>query len=108
MRIENEELAKKGMKTQVMTYEGERGDTNSNNKLITAATDFDESSVCSKYENLRMMKKSSRNDENILILNSGCNCIGTSSGTENNQLLIDGYMPTDLVNSSSSLKRASV
>jgi hypothetical protein len=41
-------MAKKGMKTQVMTYEGERGDTNSNNKLMAAAADFDESSVCSK------------------------------------------------------------
>jgi hypothetical protein len=48
MRIENEENARKGMKTQVMTYEGERSDTVSNNKLMNAAVDFDESSVCSK------------------------------------------------------------
>lgn len=85
MRIENEELVKKGMRTQVMTYEGER-DTMSNNKLINnTTTDNDERhSVCS------------------------CNCMGTSSGTENGQLLIDGYLPTDLVTSSLSLKRASV
>jgi hypothetical protein len=86
MRIENEELAKKEMKTQVMTYEGERErDTMSNNKLINTTTEYDErNSVCS------------------------CNCMGTSSGTENGQLLIDGYLPTDLVTSSLSLKRASV
>lgn len=48
MRIENEELAKKGMKTQVMTYEGER-DTMSSNKLINTTTEYDEkNSVCSK------------------------------------------------------------
>jgi hypothetical protein len=35
--------------------------------------------------------------------------MGTSSATENGQLLIDGYLPTDLVNSSLNLnKRASV
>lgn len=86
MRIENEELARKEMKTQVMTYEGERErDTTSNNKLINTTTEYDErNSVCS------------------------CNCMGTSSGTENGQLLIDGYLPTDLVTSSLSLKRASV
>lgn len=89
MRIENEELAKKEMKTQVMTFEGERerpnNDTMSNNKLINTTTEYDErNSVCS------------------------CNCMGTSSGTENGQLLIDGYLPTDLVTSSLSLKRASV
>lgn len=92
MRIENEELAKKEMKTQVMTYEGERGerDTSSNNKLINTTTvtttdKEEQTSACS------------------------CNCIGTSSGnTENGQLLIDGYLPTDLVTSSLSLKRASV
>lgn len=93
MRIENEELAKKEMKTQVMTYEGEREggreivrerDTASSNKLINTTTENDEKiSVCS------------------------CNCMGTSS-TENGQLLIDGYLPTDLVTSSLSLKRASV
>lgn len=86
MRIENEELARKEMKTQVMTYEGER-DTMSNNKLINnTTTEQDEKlSACS------------------------CNCMGTSSGnTENGQLLIDGYLPTDLVTSSLSLKRASV
>lgn len=84
MRIENEELARKEMKTQVMTFEGER-DTMSNNKLINTTTEQDEkTSACS------------------------CNCMGTSSGnTENGQLLIDGYLPTDLV-TSSSLKRASV
>lgn len=87
MRIENEELAKKEMKTQVMTYEGERErDTMSSNKLINhATTENDEkNSVCS------------------------CNCMGTSSATENGQLLIEGYLPTDLVTSSMSLKRASV
>lgn len=86
MRIENEELAKKEMKTQVMTYEGER-DTMSSNKLInnnTTTENDEKNSVCS------------------------CNCMGTSSGTENGQLLIDGYLPTDLVTSSLSLKRASV
>lgn len=97
MRIENEELAKKEMKTQVMTYEGERGERERgersepeptvNNKLIAnTITENDEKrSVCS------------------------CNCMGgTSSATENGQLLIDGYLPTDLVTSSLSLKRASV
>lgn len=91
MRIENEELAKKEMKTQVMTYEGERGErepmTNTTKPLINTklTTEVEErNSVCS------------------------CNCIGTSSGTENGQLLIDGYLPTDLVTSSLSLKRASV
>lgn len=87
MRIENEELAKKGMKTQVMTYEGERDVTMSSNKLINnTTTEQDEkTSACS------------------------CNCMGTSSGnTDNGQLLIDGYLPTDLVTSSLSLKRASV
>jgi hypothetical protein len=54
MRIENEELARKEMKTQVMTYEGER-DTNSSNKLINTATDYDDkNSVCSNsIENYR-------------------------------------------------------
>lgn len=85
MRIENEEHAKKEMKTQVMTFEGER-DTMSNNKLInnTTTENDEKNSVCS------------------------CHCMGTSSGTENGQLLIDGYLPTDLVTSSLSLKRASV
>jgi len=93
MRIENEELAKKEMKTQVMTYEGERGERERserepmtiNAKLINTTTEYDEkNSVCS------------------------CNCIGTSSATENGQLLIDGYLPTDLVTSAMSFKRASV
>lgn len=79
MRIENEELQKEAMKHQIMTFEGERD--NISNKLIPANNDDDKDSVCS------------------------CNCIGTSS--ENGQL-IDGYLPTDLVNSSLSLKRASV
>lgn len=83
MRIENEELAKKEMKTQVMTYEGER-DTMSSNKLISNTADKEERhSVCS------------------------CNCMGTSTA-DNGQLLIDGYLPTDLVTSSLNLKRASV
>lgn len=80
MRIENEELQKQQMKTQVVTYEGET----MSNKLINPATEVDEQSVCS------------------------CNCMGNSSGTENGQLLIDGYLPTDLITSSLSLKRASV
>lgn len=87
MRIENEELARKEMKTQIMTYEGERGEREitANNKLMNTTTENDEkNSVCS------------------------CNCMGTSSGTENGQLLIDGYLPTDLVTSYLSLKRASI
>lgn len=78
MRIENEEFQKEQMKNQIMTFEGERD--NISNKLIPAEND-DTQSVCS------------------------CNCIGTSS--ENGQL-IDGYLPTDLITSSTSLKRASV
>ncbi|KAG5672573.1 hypothetical protein PVAND_002690 [Polypedilum vanderplanki] len=81
MRIENEELQRQAMKNQVqvMTCEGERD--NISNKLINSSVNEDQQSVCS------------------------CNCMGTSS--ENGQL-IDGYLPTDLVTSSLSLKRASV
>lgn len=82
MRIENEELQRQAMKNQVqvMTFEGERD--NISNKLIPTDNDKDDNdSVCS------------------------CNCMGTSS--ENGQL-IDGYLPTDLITSSISFKRASV
>jgi hypothetical protein len=79
VRIENEELQKQAMKHQIMTYEGERD--NISNKLINSSVADDQQSVCS------------------------CNCMGTSS--ENGQL-IDGYLPTDLITSSLSLKRASV
>lgn len=56
MRIENEELARKEMKTQVMTFEGERNEngatTTSSNKLINTTTENDErNSVCSKVKN---------------------------------------------------------
>ena len=93
MRIENEELAKKEMKTQVMTYEGERGvtqntDTAVTNKLINHAT--------------------TENDEKISVCSCNICCMGTSSATENGQLLIDGYLPTDLVAHTLSHKRASV
>lgn len=47
MRIENEELARKEMKTQVMTYEGERERDLSNNKLINSVENDDKTSVCS-------------------------------------------------------------
>lgn len=81
MRIENEETMRQAMRhqVQVMTYEGERD--NISNKLINSSVHDDQQSVCS------------------------CNCMGTSS--ENGQL-IDGYLPTDLITSSLSLKRASV
>lgn len=81
MRIENEEMQRQAMKnhTQVVTAEGERD--NISNKLINSSINDDQHSVCS------------------------CNCMGTSS--ENGQL-IDGYLPTDLITSSLSLKRASV
>lgn len=83
MRIENEEFQRQAMKNQVqvMTFEGERD--NISNKLIpTDGNDKDDNdSVCS------------------------CNCMGTSS--ENGQL-IDGYLPTDLITSSTGFKRASV
>jgi hypothetical protein len=53
MRIENEELARKEMKTQVMTYEGERDNTNSSNKLINTTTEYDDvNSVCSKLDEI--------------------------------------------------------
>lgn len=92
IRIENEQLAKKEMKTQVMTYEGERGQERveqrepaASSKLINHAT--------------------TENDEKTSVCS--CNCMGNSSATEGH-LLIEGYLPTDLVASSLNLKRASV
>lgn len=80
IRIENEQQQQKTSKTQVMTYEGE---TMSNDKLLKNTSDQEErASVCS------------------------CNCLGTSSN--NDFLLMDGYLPTDLITSTLSLKRASV
>lgn len=51
MRIENEEHARKEMKTQVMTCAAERVETSSNNKQpLNATSDFDDiDSVCSKF-----------------------------------------------------------
>ena len=85
MRIENEEQARKDMKAQVMTFEGEREQHQSVTKgTNNAMSEMDEkNSVCS------------------------CTCIGTSSAMSP-QLYIDGYLPTDLVADSISLKRASV
>jgi len=100
IRIENEEAQKKDMKVQVMTMGYEHGEhpppSNSGNagggfeqeasmrKLISTTSDCDErASACS------------------------CNCMGNSSGTENGQLLIDGYLPTDLI-TDLTIKRASV
>lgn len=93
MRIENEELAKKEMKTQVMTYEGERGERERGEREPATAT------------HKLIANTITENDEKRSVCS--CNCMGTSS-TENGQLLIDGYLPTDLVTSSLSLKRASV
>lgn len=50
MRIENEELAKKEMKTQVMTYEGERDIMSSNKLIANTTTENDEKmSACRSW-----------------------------------------------------------
>lgn len=93
IRIENEQLAKKEMKTQVMTYEGERGQERVVEKR--------EPTAASKLVN----HATTENDEKTSVCS--CNCMGNSSTTEGH-LLIEGYLPTDLVASSLNLKRASV
>lgn len=81
MRIENEQNQAATMRTQVTTHQDE---TMSNNKLINTS-EFEEqtTSVCS------------------------CTCCLGGNST-NHDLLMDGYLPTDIVTSTLSLKRASV
>jgi hypothetical protein len=79
MRIENEQNAAATAKTEIMTYEGE---TQSNKLLNAQSEDEQSTSVCS------------------------CTCCLGGNST-NHDLLIDGYLPTDIV-STSSLKRASI
>lgn len=81
MRIENEQNAAVVAKSEVMTYEGET----QSNKLLNTQSDFEEQTT------------------------SACSCTCCLGGNStNHDLLMEGYLPTDIVTSTLSLKRASV